>query len=163
WKEGGVEKKASRTIEVRVGDSRVLDLMQPEQVGNPKKNPKKEPVVKHGPAGSRKFLFTYAGAVKDLEPGTEASISLPLPWSTAEQAVSVFSKQLPADATTHQEKQYGNRMMFFKAKADAKGEIPFKVVYSVLRREVKTDFTGNLFVKPRPGEQLERFLQADKL
>ena len=107
---------------------------------------------------TRKFTFTYAGTVKELKPATQASIWLPLPTTTAEQEASIFSKELPGDSTIHQEKQFGNKMLFFKPKAYDQGEIPFKVTYTVLRREVRTDRQGTLVVEPRPKENIERFL-----
>jgi transglutaminase-like putative cysteine protease len=111
----------------------------------------------------RTFLFTYAGAVKDLKPGTEANVWLPLAVSGPEQEVKIQSKKLPGEATTHEEKQYGNAMLFFKATANDKGEIPFEIVYNVKRKEVKTNVEANLTFKPAKEENLKRFLQPDKL
>lgn len=112
----------------------------------------------------RRFLFTYAGKVKDLKPGQAASIWLPVAVSGLEQVVKIQSKNLPdsSNAKTHTEKQYGNTMLFFEAKANDRGEIPFEVIYHIHRKEVKTDLAANLVLKPTPEEDLKRFLQADK-
>src|SRR5687768_17279083 len=69
-------------------------------------------IQKKADVKERTFLFTYAGAVKDLKPGTETNVWLPLAVSGPEQEVKVQSKKLPGEATTHEEKQYGNAMLF---------------------------------------------------
>ena len=161
WKEGAADKKASKTVIVRAGDTSLLDFSKSDSVV--KVDPKKEVVVPKGDPKVRKFYFTYGATIKDLKPGAEASIWLPVPSATPEQEVSIFSKKMPAEATMHQEKLYGNRMLFLKAKADDQGEIPLQVTYAVQRREVRTDRQGNLYVKSHPGEPIDRFLQADKL
>ena len=108
----------------------------------------------------RHFRFTYAGAVKDLAPGTEAEVWLPVAVSSAEQEVKLVT-QTPDEAKTFKESQYGNTMLHFKAKANDKGQIPFEVVYDVRRREVKTDLSANLVLKKTPKDNLKRFLQPD--
>jgi transglutaminase-like putative cysteine protease len=112
---------------------------------------------------SRTFLFTYAGAVKDLKPGEQADIWLPVPQNTEEQQVEVVAKKLPADGIFHTEKQYGNEALFFPAKADERGQIPFEISYRVTRKEVKTDLRANRTVKPRATDQVKRFLEPDRL
>jgi len=122
---------------------------------------------KTGPAKifgkSRTFEFTYAGAVKDLMPGQEASIWLPVPPNTLEQSVDIISKKLPANASIHEEKQYGNKVFFFKGQADKDGKIPFEVVYRVTRKEVKTDIKSNVTLEPRTSDKVSRFLEPDRL
>lgn len=114
-----------------------------------------------GKAKVRTFLFTYAGTIKDLKPGQEASVWLPVAVDGPEQTVRIQVKRLPARGTVNAEKQYGNFSLYFEARANEKGEIPFEVVYEVQRREVKTDTTGKFAVKPAPSENLARFLQPD--
>lgn len=109
----------------------------------------------------RTFLFTYAGTIKDLKPGQEASVWLPVAVDGPEQTVRIQVKRLPARSTTQPEKQYGNVSLYFEAKANEKGEIPFEVVYEVKRHEVRTDSSGKFAVKPAPSENLARFLQPD--
>ncbi|MBI3411162.1 MAG: transglutaminase domain-containing protein [Planctomycetes bacterium] len=112
---------------------------------------------------SRTFEFTYAGVVKDLKPGEEASIWLPVPPTTNEQEVKIVAKKLPAAEKIGQETQYGNKAIFLRAQANDKGEIPFEVTYWVKRREIRTDLKANLTVKPRADEPLKRFLEPDKM
>jgi hypothetical protein len=111
----------------------------------------------------RTFEFTYGGVVKDLKPGQEARVWLPVPETTSEQEIKVLSKKLPDNATLGKEKQYGNKMFFFEGKANDKGEISFEITYLVERKEVKTDLKANLSLKPRPGEPVQRFLEPDKM
>ncbi len=114
-------------------------------------------------ARTRTFLFTYAGAIKDLKPGQTANVWLPVAVSGPEQTVQVKSMNLPqaVSSTNGIEKQYGNNSRYFQAKANDKGEIPFEVVYEVTRKEVKTDVAANLVLKPVATENLKRFLQPD--
>ena len=112
---------------------------------------------------SRHFLFTYGGALKNLPPGKETRIWLPVAVSGPQQEVKIKSMNLPVAkiAKPVAEKEYGNTSLYFEAKANDSGEIPFEVIYDVLRREVKTDLAANLVLKPAKGESLTRFLQPD--
>src|SRR5262249_4516140 len=112
---------------------------------------------------SRTFEFTYAGVVKDLKPGEEASFWLPVPQSSNEQQVKLISKKLPAADRLGQETQYGNKLIFFQAKANEQGEIPFELRYWIKRNEIRTDHNAKLTIKPRPEEPLKRFLEPDKM
>lgn len=110
---------------------------------------------------SRTFLFTYAASVNDLAPGKVADVWLPVPESTPEQDVRIVSKQLPATEQVNRDKTYGNQILYVRAKANEKGSIPLQITYQVTRREVRTDRSGTLFLKPDPKEKLSRFLQPD--
>lgn len=179
----GQAKIEKKTEEPKKVEPKKID--QPKKV-EPKAEPKKEPTVEQPKkkkkkddtppqpkveakkddkilGKSRAFLFTYAGALKDLKPGQEAEVWLPVPVSTTEQEVEISSKTLPADGSFSQEKEYGNKALHFKAKAGKDGTIPFEVTYRVTRREVKTDVKSNATLQPRPNDKIERFLQADKL
>ncbi len=112
---------------------------------------------------SRTFLFTYAGTVKDLKPGQEASVWLPVATKTLEQEAEIVAKKLPANGSFYTEKQYGNTALFFKGIADKNGQIHFDVTYRVTRREVKTDATASVTLMPRPTERVSRFLEPDRL
>jgi transglutaminase-like putative cysteine protease len=114
-----------------------------------------------GPTRVRDFTFTYAGALKGLPPGQMARVWLPVAASGPEQDIAISKVDVPGKEEYHTEKQYGNKMLYFQAKANDKGEVPFAVTYKVRRREVKTDLSTNLVVKPSPKEKLERFLQPD--
>ena len=109
----------------------------------------------------RTFTFTYAGAVKELPPGKAAQVWLPVANSGPEQEVKIVEVRLPARETFGVDKQYGNSMLSFQAKANEQGELPFEIIYQVRRKEVKTDAVGNVALKPTADEDLTRFLQAD--
>lgn len=109
----------------------------------------------------RQFLFTYAGKVKELSPGQETRVWLPVAVAGPEQTVTVHGQTLPAKGKLYTEKEYGNTMLYFQAKANDKGEVPFEVVYRVSRKEVRTNLASGLVLKPRPDDNLTRFLQAD--
>jgi hypothetical protein len=110
-------------------------------------------------AKTRSFQFTYGGRVTDLKPGTSARIWIPMPVSNGQQEVSVARQQ--GDFLITKDKAYGNAILYFEGKADAKGEIPFEITYQALRKEVKTDIKGNLYLQPAAGEKVERYLQPD--
>jgi transglutaminase-like putative cysteine protease len=112
---------------------------------------------------SRSFVFTYTGAAKGLLPGQDASVWLPVPASTREQEVEIIAKKLPANGTFHEESEYGNKILFFKAPADKDGTVPFEIVYRVTRKEVKTDIRNKATLVPRSTEKVSRFLQPDRL
>ena len=90
--------------------------------------------------------------MKDLKPGEQAKIWLPVPVDTAEQTIAIDKKELPGKEQIGKEPQYGNTMLYVEGKANDKGEIPFKVVYKVTRHEVKTDVKANLVLKPKEPE-----------
>lgn len=101
----------------------------------------------------RNFTFTYAGEVTGLKPGQTARVWLPVPPSNDDQTVKLVSKDLPAKEEMGVEKVYGNKVLFFEAKANDQGTIPFSVKYQVSRREVKGNVKGD--------ENTARFLEPD--
>jgi transglutaminase-like putative cysteine protease len=119
-----------------------------------------------GPAGaasptgarSRTFEFTYAATVTGLEPGQSARVWLPVPPSNDDQEVKVVRKELPAQGRLTREPEYGNRILYLEARADAHGKVPLQVVYRVTRREVKGERSK---VMEEDMRQIARFLQAD--
>jgi transglutaminase-like putative cysteine protease len=88
---------------------------------------------------SRTFSFTYAGTVTGLQPGELARVWLPVPPSNADQDARLLKKDLPAEGKISRELVYGNDVLYFEAKADADGKVPFELVWSVTRREVRTE------------------------
>ncbi len=161
WTHEGKEVSQARAVSFKVGELVNVDFRQ--VIGGDK-------VAKPLPIGTkekklvgkeRSFHFTYAGKVKGLAPGQEASVWLPVARSGPEQVVSIVTQSLPVEGKTYTEKQYGNTSLFFKAKANDMGEIPFEVVYKVQRKEVVTDLKANLVLKPAKNENLSRFLEPD--
>ena len=85
---------------------------------------------------SRTFEFTYAATVTGLPAEKTAHIWLPVPQTTNDQEVEIVSKDLPAEAKIEKESKYGNKILYFEAKADKDGSIPLKVTYRIKRLEV---------------------------
>jgi transglutaminase-like putative cysteine protease len=113
---------------------------------------------------TRTFLFTYSGVVKDLKPGETAKVWLPVAETNALQKIAIEDIDIPAKHQIGEEKQYGNRILFFQADADARGEVPFKITYKVIRDEVTTDIKAGATLKPREDTNLvTRFLQPDAM
>jgi uncharacterized protein (TIGR03000 family) len=158
WSNGGKDRSSKRVVQFQPGQARVVDLALADAgpAGDPKKPDSKPATVK-----TRSFQFTYAGRVTDLKPGTPARVWLPMAPSNGQQEVSVETENLPGTAQKTRDKEYGNAILYFEAKANDKGEIPFEITYKVLRREVRTDMNGSLYLQPAPGEKVDRYLQPD--
>ncbi len=116
----------------------------------PKVESKKASAVK-----SRAFEFTYEGKVKDLPPGKTAKVWIPVASTTPLQDVGI-AKKIPASAQLGKDEQYGNSILYFEGKADAKGEIPFQVSYVVKRLEAQTNQKAS-----ESPKLLDRFLAPD--
>jgi transglutaminase-like putative cysteine protease len=113
-----------------------------------------------GPAAAagraRTFQFTYATTVTGLKPGQAARVWLPVASSDDYQRVEVLSKDLPDEGRIEREPRYGNRILSLEAKADARGEVPVRVVYRVSRREAEAGAEMK-----ENARQLARLLQPD--
>jgi hypothetical protein len=107
---------------------------------------------------TRTFQFTCAGTVADLKPGQTARVWLPVPPSNDDQDVTIIAQDTPAVAKIGREALYGNRVLFFETLADAEGQVAFKVVYKVTRREVKGPSSKQL---TEDMALLERLLKPD--
>lgn len=85
----------------------------------------------------RHFEFEYAGKAVGLKPGVNVRVWLPIPPTSQHQAVSIKRSQFPTKATTSQESEYGNCMVYFETAAPKNGEVSFSITYDVTRAEVK--------------------------
>src|SRR5262249_10338733 len=115
-------------------------------------------VAPAAPPKSRSFTFTYAGAVTGLRPGETARVWLPVPPSDAAQDARIVRENLPAEGQPGTERTYGDKVLYFVAKADADGRVPFEVVYAVTRREVRGDAPAGGVMD---AAALDRFLRPD--
>jgi len=107
---------------------------------------------------TRTFEFTYGAVIEGLKPGVKAQVWLPVAQAGPHQDVEVLRIEVPGKHRIAVEKQYGNRILHFEAKASAKGEIPFSVVYRVTRRE-SLQGQGDKFAK----RQAKKFLRPNRM
>ncbi|GIW80518.1 MAG: hypothetical protein KatS3mg105_2325 [Gemmatales bacterium] len=107
-------------------------------------------------AKTRLVLFTYAGEINSLPPGKRIRVWLPFPPSNEAQTVKLVRQQLPATPVQHRELTHNNRILYFEAKADRQGKVPFSLTYRVKRKEIRSPV-------PARESDLERFLRADRL
>jgi uncharacterized protein (TIGR03000 family) len=166
WQENGKEKTVTREVIVPLGKRTVIDLnTEPATKGDkpstdkPADKPEGKPATdKPTAAKQRTFLFTYSGKVTDLKPGDKARVWLPVPPTNDDQEIKLEAQQLPVVPQQDKDPQYGNKVLYFAAAADDKGEIPFSRTYRVTRREVKGAD------KDKADDALvPRFLEPDKL
>ena len=61
----------------------------------------------------RKFEFVYSGTLKDLTPGKEVKVWLPVAESTREQTVAISSIKVPGKHQFGKEPAYGSKILFF--------------------------------------------------
>lgn len=87
-------------------------------------------------ARSSTFRFFYAGALTDLEPGTLASVWLPIAVTGVDQTVEIVSIELPGEYRETVEPRYRNSLIYFEAEANQQGEIPFEIAYQIERKEL---------------------------
>ena len=80
------------------------------------------------------FQFTYAGAITNLTPGSEASVWLPIASDSNDQVIQRRRIQLPAEFKIHREEVFGNQMVHFIGTANEAGEIPFEISYRFRRK-----------------------------
>lgn len=106
---------------------------------------------------TRSVVFTYGGAVTGQTPDATVRVWLPVPSSSEDQQVRLARVNLPAAASFGAEPKYGNEILYFEAKADDQGRVPFEVAYRVRRFEVRGDMRG-LSV---PAEEAKLFLKPD--
>ena len=78
-------------------------------------------------ASERSFRFYYEGTIDHLEPGQLARVWLPQAASNFAQQVKLIEVKLPTTYRKTTDKKYGNRLIFFEAKADQLGQIPIAV------------------------------------
>ncbi len=108
------------------------------------------------------FEFIYGATITDLTPGALADVWIPLATDTHEQQVQRLDDRmlLPAAVTAKMttEKRFGNRIMYFQARADADGKIgPIRIVYQVCRKEISPSQT-----EIADQDQIAEFLKASK-
>jgi transglutaminase-like putative cysteine protease len=102
-------------------------------------------------------LFNYAATITGLPQGKVARVWLPVPPSNEDQEAQLVSKKLPAEGQIGRDSEFGNRILYFEARAGADGTLPLAMTFRVTRHEVKADLTRHSGDK----EKLARLLQPD--
>ncbi|MBY0525989.1 MAG: TIGR03000 domain-containing protein [Gemmataceae bacterium] len=159
WDDNGEQRNVTRKVVVRGGEHTQVDLTKADVAKVEDAKPKEKDPPKTA-AKSRTFLFTYGTTVTGLSEGKTAKIWLPVPTSSEDQEVSIENdKGLPEGYKISKDKKTGNSYLFVDGKPNKDGEVPLSITYKVTRREVKGDAKED----GTTAEQLERFLEADKL
>lgn len=105
----------------------------------------------------RKFGFTYGVTLTEIEPSTPVNVWIPVATNRHEQQITITDIQLPADHTETTEKRFGNKLIYFTAKANADGEVPIRIEYLVDRAELNIDDA-----EQATGADNERYLAANQ-
>ena len=85
---------------------------------------------------SRSFTFFYGATINELAPGSKAKVWLPVASSDHDQTVELLVAQTPGSTHFTTEREFGNKLIYFEAVADARGEIVVDVEYKITRREL---------------------------
>ena len=109
-------------------------------------------------APQRHFTFHYSFTVRNVTPGEQLRVWIPLAHSDLFQDVRVLSKKgdLPLKHTREQE--YGDEMLYAETPQAKQSEYAFEVVYDVVRRQSSEHRAG----APRLAQE-RRLLAPDKL
>src|SRR5690242_4417162 len=112
----------------------------------------------------RHFKFHYAFTVRNVTPGQELRVWIPLAHSDDFQDVHVLAKSgdLPLSQTT--EKEFGNEMLYAESKKADRSEYHFAVDYDVVRHErVAGVGDAHAAVRQISAQEKEFYLRPDKL
>ena len=110
-------------------------------------------------AKTDKFRFHYDVTITELAPGKMARVWLPVAQSNHDQQVKLVGEiSVPGKHELRDETKFGNKLIYFEATANEKGEIPVKVSYEIRRRELTAE-SGEKVVEG----QLKNFLAASRL
>ena len=91
---------------------------------------------------SRHFTFRYEFAVRNITPGQQVRIWIPLAHSDQFQTVNVVSTTGDLPLKQMREREYGNEMLYASEEKAGKAEYHFTVEYDVVRNERVVPLTG---------------------
>lgn len=109
---------------------------------------------------SRHFTFDYSFTLRITDRGKPLDIWFPMAQSDRYQEVKILSKTSDLPLEEMVEPEYGNHMFHAHTNKAEKSEYRFSVKYEVVRLEHFAN-AGN--DRPESSEELQRFLQADRL
>lgn len=118
-------------------------------------------------AKSRKFVFHYQFAVKNLKPTGDATrdtvrVWIPVPSTNEHQKIKRLRETAPAPLKEFQEAHYGNQVKYLELPIPKSGEFSIDLPYEVIRAEVQSAARG--IPKSELGqEERKQLLAANKL
>jgi transglutaminase-like putative cysteine protease len=115
----------------------------------------------------RHFNFHYSFTVKNVSPGEQVRVWIPLTHSDAFQDVRVTAKSGDLPVKQFHQPEYGNEVLYAETSKADKGEYRFSVDYDVVRREHVVLVNGKPVTSSPsakvPQVELARFLEPDRL
>ncbi|MGD0214837.1 MAG: transglutaminase-like domain-containing protein [Terriglobales bacterium] len=115
----------------------------------------------------RHFQFHYTFTVRNVSPGAQVRVWIPLAHSDSFQDVTVVSESGDLPLKQVRQPEYGNEVLYAETAKANQGEYKFSVDYNVVRREHVVLVNGKLVPDSRPVKvprlELARFLEADRL
>lgn len=114
---------------------------------------------------SRHFTFHYEFTVRNITPGQQVRIWIPLAHSDQFQTVKVLSTTGDLPLKQAREREYGNEMLYAAEEKATKAEYHFVVEYDVVRNERVVSLSGNahLAAAKLSDRERRRFLEPDRL
>lgn len=109
---------------------------------------------------SRHFTFDYSFTVRVTDPGRPLDVWFPMAHSDRYQQVKILSSKADLPLRETSENEYGNRMFYAHTARADRPEYHFTVKYDVIRLE---HLAAASLRSPAPAEELNRFLQPDRL
>ena len=85
----------------------------------------------------RRFEFVYSGVINDLPEEAEVRIWIPMAESDADQEVVKRSKDVSGQSKLTRDAVHQNQMLYVEVPRGHATEIPFRIDYEVVRREVR--------------------------
>jgi len=114
---------------------------------------------------SRHFTFRYEFTVRNITPGQQVRIWIPLAHSDHFQTVNVVSTTADLPLKQMHEREYGNEMLYASEEKASKAEYHFVVEYDVVRNERMVPLTGtaHLAAAKLSERERKRALEPDRL
>jgi len=114
---------------------------------------------------SRHFTFRYEFAVRNITPGQQVRIWIPLAHSDQFQTVNVVSTTGDLPLKQMREHEYGNEMLYASEDKASKAEYHFAIEYDVVRNERVVPLSGSahLRVAALSKSERKRDLEPDRL
>jgi len=107
-----VKKEEPKKVETKKEEPKKADTKDSKDKKKKKDEDKKDDKTSSSPK-QRSFEFVYGGMLKELKPGAEAKVWLPVAETTREQTVAISEVRVPGKHQFSKEPVYGNKILFF--------------------------------------------------